>query len=189
MANYSGRVFNGIKVLEKLNEKGKHGYRYYRCLCHCGSEFKTLEYNICLESISSCGCGKPVNPGEDGEIKKINNFVYIYKPNHPNCGKDGWMYYHIYLYSQYLGRAIKREENVFHKNGLTEDNRIENLELWSKAILPEERRVEDMIRFCVDYLSEYKPEYLSRKFIKEEKRKEREFKKLKQNLKLLGKSN
>ena len=38
---------------------------------------------------------------------------------------------HRYIMEQYLGRKLRRDEVVHHKNGDTRDNRIENLEVMS----------------------------------------------------------
>jgi hypothetical protein len=78
---------------------------------------------------------------------------------HPNARKDGKLLEHVYIMSEFLGRPLRENETVHHKNGIKNDNRIENLELWSGKHKPGQR-VEDMIKFCIEYLNDYAPEQL-----------------------------
>lgn len=61
---------------------------------------------------------------------------------------------HKYIMSKKLGRPLMKNESVHHKNGMRNDNRLENLELWSSSH-PSGQRVEEKIEWAKQFLETY----------------------------------
>ena len=91
----------------------------------------------------------------EGSLDK-NGYFHLTIRGHPNCtSKTGRIFEHTFVMSNHIGRPLRKGESVHHKNGIRNDNRIENLELWDKS-QPAGQRVEDKISWCVEYLKFHK---------------------------------
>lgn len=91
---------------------------------------------------------------KDGRKITADGYVYVKAAGHPEGKHSGWGLEHRVVMSDYLGRPLWPEENVHHMNGDRTDNRIENLELWSRR-QPPGQRVADKLAWAREIIERY----------------------------------
>ena len=90
----------------------------------------------CREASIKARTGKRGGNNRGGRIIDGHGYVQLWKPEHPNANigrTRAYVMEHRFVMAEHLGRPLKRYENVHHKNGNRQDNRLENLELWDNS--------------------------------------------------------
>lgn len=89
-----------------------------------------------------------------GRRLNADGYVMIKMPGHSETTRTGWGLEHRIVMSDHLGRPLWPDENVHHKNGDRTDNRLENLELWSRK-QPKGQRVLDKLAWAREIIERY----------------------------------
>lgn len=150
----------------------------------CGRSFLPSSRHLRCPSCRSkatCSCGHPKQKKSKicaccrSEVREKNGnwkggrtyhkagYVMMLAPDHPRSGNGKYVFEHILVMEALLGRPLRPEESVHHRNGVRDDNRAENLELWIRP-QPSGIRASDAVEWAVVVLSRYAPMELQQLF-------------------------
>lgn len=108
------------------------------CCENCGKEYTYSKHGAKRFCSLTCFYEKecPVGTVRDGgsgyKIIKVPPGTQGIKTKR-GTSSNNWMWEHRYVMQQILGRPLQKNENVHHINGVRDDNRPENLELWKRS--------------------------------------------------------
>lgn len=156
-----------------VNQKRPFG-RATKCYLHYG----VCEVDGCVTSSLKHYSGKSRNPSDNrhcslhrtrllagndldgpprGPKWHRNNHGYMIMNIYENSVRVKTLLQHRVVMEEHIGRPLEDEENVHHRNGIRHDNRLENLELWSKK-QPPGQRAKDLLSWAEEIIALYGPD-------------------------------
>ena len=150
----TGQRFGRWTVVSIEDKRARYGNVRWLCLCDCGTERVVVSRQLIRGTTKSCGRGECHHHWKGGRSISTGGYIMVWDKDHLNTGKNGYVYEHVAVMSKHLGRPLLPEETVHHLNGVRDDNRLENLELWSSSH-PPGQRITDKIKYWKEMLAFY----------------------------------
>jgi len=103
---------------------------------HLGKKLSNEHRLKVIKTLSSYedqfGVNNPAWKG--GKTFTSQGYVWVKNRTHPNANNGGYVSEHRLVMEKHLNRYLTKDECVHHRNGIKNDNRIENLELMFEKV-------------------------------------------------------
>jgi len=157
----TGRIFNHLKAIKIIDGGGRSAWL---CQCDCGKTATVQANRLKSGNTKSCGCRKFLCGENHGRWRGGNyidsNGYSILSILSKESKRAIHIPEHRVVMEKHLGRSLFHNEHIHHKNGVRNDNRIENLEIKITAHGPG-ITISDAIPWAVEVLRRYCPEKLA----------------------------
>jgi HNH endonuclease len=124
-------------------------------LCACGAR-KWKRSKTCAACHTEKGASN--NNWKGGQTRHKKGYLMSRTPGHPRAVTGNYVFEHILVMERLLGRYLLPDETVHHRNGVRDDNRPENLELWT-APQPAGIRASDAVAWAREILARYEGKF------------------------------
>lgn len=119
----------------------------------CGKP-KRPESERCAACFQAQAKGPAHGAWKGGRVAVTDGYIRVYAPEHPAAQNGRYVLEHRLVMEEHLGRYLEPDERVHHKNGIRDDNRLENLEIWLTGH-PTGARVEDALKWAYTIIARY----------------------------------
>lgn len=131
-----GNIYGRLTVIQYSGIRKKSAH--WLCKCECGNQIVVSGVNLRRGNTQSCGCFNRESASKrlkdqheqhpyEGRIKTDRGYISVFMPYHPYATKKGYVPEHRLVYESAVARVLQPGEVIHHKNGILDDNRIENL--------------------------------------------------------------
>lgn len=118
------------------NGNDKRNYQYSLFLCdNCGSEIvrKAKDGKKASYCSHKCYAKNRQARGAYKDKVEISGYLYIYRPDHPNSMKSGYVAEHRLVAEKKIGRLLTEHEVVHHIDEDKHNNKAENLVVMTSS--------------------------------------------------------